>query len=77
MLPSCEEGENEGSIGRGKRSARCSYDKGKGKEVMFATESNSEPDDSGAHGSDGDDEGGGKGSQKYKKGIQALRVSDY
>ena len=42
MLPSGEEGENEGSRGRGKRSARRSYSKGKGKKVTFTTESDSE-----------------------------------
>ena len=48
MLPSCKENENEGSRGHGKQFTRLSYDKGKGKEVRFATESNSEPDDSGS-----------------------------
>lgn len=76
MLPSCE-GENEGSRGRGKRSARRSYDKGKGKgkQVRSAPENDSEPDDSGADGSDEDDEGISKGHRKYTKQTQALRVS--
>jgi hypothetical protein len=80
MLPSCEEGENEGSRGRGKRSARRSYNKRKGKEVRFATGSDSETDKSDEDDDEGSgiegDEGINKGSQKYQKKIQALRVSN-
>jgi len=80
MSPSCEEGEIEGSRGRDKRSARCRYNKRKGKQVKLAKESNSETDetdkDDEGSGSEGD-EGISKGGQKYKKKIQALRVSKY
>lgn len=76
MLPSCEEdkGENEGSRGRGKRSARRSYNKRTGKEVRFGSDSDSE-----ANEADEDDEGdeGISRGQKYKKKPQALRVSNY
>ena len=62
--------------------------KKKGKEVKFATESNSEgdePDDNEADDVDEDDESSGnegdegasRGSQKYKKKIQAYRVSGF
>jgi hypothetical protein len=82
MLPSCEEGENEGSRERGKRSAMHSYNKRKGKEVRFAAESESEADqgdqDDGGSESEGDDESeGDEGIRKYKRKIQALRVSSY
>ena len=44
MLPTCEEDVNGGRRGRCKRSARHSYNKGKGKgkEVRFAAESDGE-----------------------------------
>jgi hypothetical protein len=80
MLPSCEEGENEGSRGRGKQSVRRSHNKSKGKEVRFATGNDSDIDrpDEGDEGSGIEsDEGINKGSQKYQKKIQALRVSNY
>ena len=65
---------------------KCSYNKKRGKEVKFATESDSEgdePDDNKADDADEDDESNGnegnegtsRGSQKYKKKTQALRVS--
>ena len=88
MLPSCEEGENEGSRGHGNWFAKRSYNKKKGKEVKFATESHGkgdEPDDNEADDVDEDDESSGNegnegastGSWKYKKKIQALRVSGF
>jgi len=88
MLPPREEGENEGSRGRGKRFARRSYNKRKGKEVRFANESDSEedePDNNEADEADEEDESSGnegderisRGSRKYKNKIQALRVSIY
>ena len=88
MLPSCEEGENEGSRGCGNEFTKHSYNKKKGKEVKFATESDSEGDeldDNKADNADKDDESSGnegnegarRGSQKYKKKTQALRVSDF
>jgi hypothetical protein len=88
MSPSREEGENEDSRGRGKRSARRSGRKGKKKEWGFATESDGETAQVAQQLNDGDeadeeDEGGenesdeeiNAGSRKYKKQIQALRVS--
>jgi hypothetical protein len=42
MSPFSEEGENEGSRGHGKQSAKCVRDKGKGKGGRFATESDNE-----------------------------------
>lgn len=69
MLPS-DDGENEGSRGRGKRSTRCSRDKGKG--GRFATHSDNEADNE----DEGDDEEEiSADSRKYKKQIKALRVS--
>ena len=58
MLPSCEEGENKGSRGHGNRFAKHSYNKKKGKEVKFATESDSkgdEPDNNKADDTDEND----------------------
>ena len=86
MLPSCEEGENEGSRGCGNQLVKHSYNKKKGKEVKFATESDGEgdkPDDNEADDVDEDDESSGnegdegasRGSRKYKEKIQAFRVS--
>ena len=82
MLPSGEEGENEGSRGHGKRSARHSYNKRKGKEVRFAAESDSEVDEANEDDEGGESEGdegdeGIRGSRKHKKKIPALRVSNY
>ena len=88
MLPSNEEGENEGSRGRGKQSVRCSRDKGKGGRVT--TEGDNEAAETHRHhhsqqsnngneaDNEGEDENAGEinaGSRKYKKEIQALRVS--
>lgn len=86
MLPSCEEGANGCRSGRRKRSTRHSYNKGKGKEVRFAAESDGESDEDDSKtdeanegdessGSEGDE--GVRGRRKYKKQRQALRVSDY
>jgi hypothetical protein len=84
-----EEGENEGSRGFGKRSARCSRDKGKGKEGRFATESDSEAAETRRHhrsqepnngdeaDNEDDEEEMSAGSRKYEKKIQILRVSIY
>jgi hypothetical protein len=57
MLPTCEEGENEGSRGRGKWFAKRSYNKKKKKEVKLAIENDSEkvkPDDNKADNMDKD-----------------------
>ena len=88
MSPSREEGENEDRRGRDKRSARCGRRKGKRKEGGFATESDNETaqvaqqlnngneaDEEDKGGENESDEEISAGSQKYKKQIQALRVS--
>ena len=88
MLSSSEEGQNEGSRGRAKRS---SHDKGKDKGRKFAMESDNEAAWTHRHHqrpqqpnngdeADDEDEGGddeeetSAGIRKYKKQIQALRV---
>ena len=72
MLPSCEEGENEGSRGHGNWFAKRSYNEKKGKEVKFATESDSKgdkPDDNKADDADEDDESSGnKGNEGASRG---------
>jgi hypothetical protein len=84
-----EEGENEGSRGLDKRSARCSRDKGNGKGGRFATESDSEATETRRHhrsqepnngdeaDNEDDEEQMSAGSRKYEKKIQILRVSIY
>jgi len=94
MLPSSEEGENEDSRGRGKRSARYSRNKGKEKGGRFAMDNDKEAAETRRHHhrsqlpNNGDEADGGDessenesdeeisaGSRKYKKQMQALRVS--
>jgi hypothetical protein len=91
MLPSCEEGEIEGSRGRDKQSTRRSYNKRKGKQVRLGKESDGETEGSGSegdegNGSEGDEGNGSEGNEgnegnegigKKCKKIQALRVSKH
>jgi hypothetical protein len=80
MSSSIEEGENEDSSGRGKRSARHSRDKGKGGARRFAMEGDNanngdEADEEDEGGENESDDEMSVGRRKYKKQKKALRVS--
>ena len=80
MLPSREEDGNEDSRGRGKQPARCSRRKGTDSdsetaEIAHQLDNGDEADEEDEGGENERDEEINAGSRKYKKQIQALRVS--